>query len=200
MLVSNTSGVITVRQGSPTGGTSTHSSTLDMSGLTNFTAYVSRFLVAGDAVQSGNNALLREAGVVYPGANKPHCLRGCSGTPGVGIADGPGFASGGIVYLGVTNAIFADGGMFVGYRKSTGVLSFNSAILWRQRFFATARAPAVRTYGGSANNATGGRDGRLTMARQLYPGTVDALVDMVYVGRSQTAATRRPSPLPATAR
>jgi hypothetical protein len=103
LVITNSSGVLTVRQGSTSGSPSTHRATLDMSGLTNFTAYVSRFLVAGDAVQNNPTSLLRESGTLYLAQTNFIVCSASSSTPGLGISDGPGFASSGVVYLGQTN-------------------------------------------------------------------------------------------------
>src|ERR1035437_2192572 len=63
LLITNNSGVLNVRQGSASGSPASHIATLDMSGLTNFTAYVSRILVAGDGA-GGTTGLQRESGTL----------------------------------------------------------------------------------------------------------------------------------------
>lgn len=188
LLITNSSGVMNIRQGSPSGSYSSHRATLDMSGLANFTAYVSRLLVAGDGTSTA--AQQREGGTLYLAQTNLIVCSAGSATPGLGIADGSGNASSGAVYLGQTNVIFSDGGMFVGYRKSPGVLSFGSTIvdgsvLFRDR----AGTGRQNQWWIGYNNVGGGSTVSCNGNVNFNNGTVDALVNTVYVGRGQTAAT-----------
>jgi fibronectin-binding autotransporter adhesin len=186
LLITNSSGVMNIRQGSPSGGTSSHRATLDMSGLAYFTAYVSRLLVAGDGTSTA--AQQREAGTLYLAqTNFIVCAAGSS-THGLGIADGSGNASSGVVYLGQTNVIYSDGGMFVGYRKSPGALSFGSTVVDGSVLFRDRAGSGRQNQWWIGYNTTSGSSVGCNGNVNFTGGTVDALVNTMYVGRSQTTA------------
>jgi autotransporter-associated beta strand protein len=107
-----------VRQGS---NKTTHRATLDMSGLSTFTAYASQINVAADG--TGGAFLGYPSGTLLLAQTN---FIVCSGNPGLFIGESQGTAANGIVYLGQTNAIFADNGIQVGARKSTSYLGFNT--------------------------------------------------------------------------
>ena len=178
-----------IRQGSPSGSVSSHRATLDMSGLPNFTAYVNRLLVAGDGTSTG--AQQREAGTLYLAQTNFIVCAASSSTQGLGIADGSGNTSSGLVYLGQTNVVFSDGGIFVGYRKSTGVLSFGSTVVGGSVLFRDRAGTGRQNQWWIGYNTTSGSTVACNGNADFTAGTVDALVNTMYVGRSQTSRRHR---------
>ena len=189
LFVTNTSGTLVVRQTSNTSGN--HFATLDLSGLSNFTAYVSQVLV-GQSTSSG--AVNRPDGKLLLATNNTIVCSASSSTIGVMIADSSQNAGnlGNEVDLGQTNAIFTDGGITVARQKSTGTLKFNpnnapgSSLLLRNK--AGTGPMNLWAIGDNAIGSSGSGSGDSGTV-DLTGGTVDAQVTTIFVGRGQTAGT-----------
>jgi autotransporter-associated beta strand protein len=194
LLVTNSSGVINIRQGSTTGGA--HKATLDLSGLSNFSAGVNHILVAGDGVSSTPSSQLRESALLNLAQTNFILCTASSATPGLTMGDGPGNASSATVALGQTNVIFSDGGITVGYRKSSATLNFgsygaNGSVLFRDH---TGTGRQNQWYiGNNAVGSPGSTSATGTGMADFSLGTVDALVTSLCVGRSQQYAASGPA-------
>lgn len=186
LIVSNSSASVIVRQASATAG-SALKATLDLSGLGNFQADISRVELGA----LGNNArpcgilyLARTNSIIASGATPAVILGGQGGTAG-----GNG-GNGSYLYLGQTNAIFANG-ISIGTVKQGGCfIGFNPA-LTNASPSAVFRAPDgvspvpqwfiadSESSGGTVN--TGG-------TVDFSNGSIDALVDNLTVARSSTGS------------
>lgn len=187
LVISNTTGVINVRQGSPTSGP--HRATLDLSGLDTFNCVVNQILVAGDG--SSATARVRPSGTLL--LARTNFLALTSATSGNSLIlgntsnNGNSLAYGemGILQLGQTNVILSDSGMIVGGIKGTALLVFNPTMPDPQVVFrdlaGTGRQGAW--YIGNNNAATANNSTVGTV--DLTGGTVNALVGTIYVGRGQ---------------
>lgn len=174
-------GLISVRQAIASGGSGGRY-TLDMSGLSNFTAYVSRMLVAGDGLN-------RPGGTVLLAVNNLFVLGSSSTGWLLGNTTGSG-GTGGRVQLGMTNAIFSDGGIGVGQLRSSDCqLTFNP-------FTAVGGSAYFRNRTGTGRQASwligdasaGVYSGNLAKGTVDFSlGTVDALVGTLVVGRNQNS-------------
>lgn len=196
--VNNTNGTFYVGLGN--GSSGTEMATLDLSGLGTFNASVSRFMVG---VGSGSLGLElgRVAGTVYLaqtntitasiGVTNTEIVDPTANTVAFDVGEDDGNAGMScFLYLGQTNAIFADA-IGVGREKVTSTMAFNpnligsSTRLWA--YFRGASTNAVATWSvgdqvdnsGSGENANGVND--------FTGGHVDALVNTMYIGRSSIA-------------
>ncbi len=190
LSITNTSGVLNVRQGSNSGSYTGHAATLDMSGLSNLTAYVSQVLVAGDGLTgSSHYAQTREGGVLYLAQTNVIVCAAGSSTPGLLIGDSPGLSGKGTVYLGQTNAIFSDGGIVVGARRnSNSGLYFNPNVTNGSAFFRDSTGTGRQSLWAVAYNTGSGTSASKSEA-DFSPGTVDALVDTLYVGYGDSSSS-----------
>ncbi len=156
--------------------------TLDLSGLDTLTGYLGRLYVAGDGGYRANGTMfLARTNLILLGytSGPPLLLGNCSTG-----------ADGGKLYLGVTNAIFANNGLWVGYRRAAASsIEFNPSFSDCSAYFrnraGTGRQSywrigdgSTQTYSGNAHNGTVNFSG----------GAVDALVDELVVGRSPSTA------------
>jgi fibronectin-binding autotransporter adhesin len=187
LVVSNSAGVINVRQGSPTSGP--HRATFDLSGLDTFNCLVNQILVAGDG--SSAAARVRPSGTLL--LAKTNFLTLTSTTSGNSLILGNTSNNGnsltygemGILQLGQTNVILSDSGMIVGGIKGTALLVFNSSMPDPKVVFRdlTGTGRQGSWYIGNNNAATANNSTIGTV--DLTGGTVDALVGTIYVGRGQ---------------
>lgn len=182
LVVLATNGDLNVRQG----GSQNYAGTavLDLSCLSNLTVHAQSILVAGDGTNSdptkdraaGQLNLARNS-FLYLGTQYPLGLA-------IGKSVGNG-GTGGVLQLGQTNFIFADYGMGVALGKSSACsVTFgnftnayakfrNSNGTDQQIYWRIADCSAL-TYTGNSNSATVDFSG----------GTVDALLNLLVVGRS----------------
>lgn len=170
-----------VQQGSASGGS--HMATLDLSGLANFNLTAGRLLVGGNGSSSGN--VNRPSGTLYlAGTNN---IRVNGAAPAIDVGDGPSNSGTEEIYLGQTNAIFADSVTFA-RQKCTATVMFNPAL---------ASGNPVLNLGGNTNSrvtalAIGDFSAQSTSASITYGdvnltgGTVNAQVNVCYVGEGQT--------------
>ncbi len=121
LLVTNTSGIISIIQGSATAGSK--NATLDLENLDNFAAYVSQIRVAAENGGSSTPQFNRpNASLILAKTN----LIYATGNPGLRVSWTSGNGGPGLVRLGATNAILANYGIAIGDRKATGArMEFN---------------------------------------------------------------------------
>ncbi|HTR43621.1 MAG TPA: autotransporter-associated beta strand repeat-containing protein [Pseudomonadales bacterium] len=197
--VNNTNGTLFIGQGSA--ATAGQQATLDLSGLGTFNATVSRVLVG---VGSGSEgiSLGRLSGVLYLAqTNDIIASIAVTGSESgdtaanaeafdIGDADGNNSTAASALYLGQTNAIFADA-IAVGRQKEAATMEFNVNYTGNNTaYFRGASTNAVGTWSigdgvvnsGSGENANGTCD--FTTASGGSDGYVNALVGTMYVGRA----------------
>jgi fibronectin-binding autotransporter adhesin len=192
LTVTNTSANVYVSQSHPvTSGESSSQATLDLSGLGKFTATVSRLLVGVDLNIKGASGILNLA--------KTNTITATSGSASPQIDVGDNTQSQGsagipsILLLGQTNAFFADS-IAVGRGKTDNTGSsmlFNTNFTSPTAYFRGTSGAASRVGTWSIGDAWGSK---IT----TYPssvgtcdfslGTVNALVDTMYVGKGASAA------------
>jgi autotransporter-associated beta strand protein len=190
--VSNTNGTMFVGNGNSGG-----QATLDLSGLGSLNASVSRLFV-GVGSGSGGIGPARESGILYlaltnnikavivPGSTESSDTATNALAIDVGDDDGNAGMSC-FLYLGQTNAIFGDA-IGVGRQKPTGTMQFNPNLTGNNTrpaaYFRGANASRIATWSigdqvvnsGSGESATGTCD--------FSGGSVDALVNNMFVGRA----------------
>ncbi len=161
-------------------------STLDLSGLGNFTATVNDIQIGVDTVIKGASGVLNLArtNTLSPRVGAP--------APQIDVGDNsqnagaPAIAS--VLALGQSNSIFADS-ITVGRGKGTGTMLFNSA-------FASPTA-VFRGTGGSSSRVSAwiigdGFSSRTFLAsgtNDFTLGTVDILADQMFVGKGASSAS-----------
>jgi autotransporter-associated beta strand protein len=185
VLVTNRAAVVNVGQAHPTvnNAISQSRATLDMSGLDSFTATVSRLLVGVDVTLRGSAGVLNLAKTntitATAGSTAPQLDIGdnsqASGTPTIPSS----------LLLGQTNALFADS-IAVGRGKTdnTGALmAFNSVFASPSALFRGTNGGASRVGTWFIGDGFGSRTYYTFGTCDFTLGTVDALVDTMYVGR-----------------
>ena len=176
----NSSADMIVRQGSGTSGS--HRATLDMSGLGNFNATLGRLLigVAGPNRPAGTLWLARTNDLTFTGASAA-----------IDVADsGANSGSTSYLYLGIENQIEADI-IIIGRSKSSALLAFNPAFTNLQptlflRGTGGGRMDLIALGDNSSGNGVSSSSSSGTM--NLSGGTVDAEVDLFFVGKGQTSS------------
>jgi hypothetical protein len=192
LSVNNTNGTVYVGLGNSSG-----QATLDLSGLGNFNASVSRFFV-GVGSSSAGIPVARASGIVYLALNNniragitvgsTESSDTATNALAIDVGDDDGNAGMACaLYLGQTNAIFGDA-IGVGRQKPTGTMQFNPNLTGNNTrpaaFFRGANASRIATWSigdqvvnsGNAEGATGTCD--------FSGGSVDALVNNMFVGRT----------------
>ncbi len=189
LVVSNAGANVLVRQ--TTGGASgpPFRSTLDLSGLDNFT-------VVGNSVEVGTSSAgsgtVRSAGTLY--LAKTNLLKlfiraqGATTNAGIDLGDSPNANSSqaSFIFLGQQNSIYADG-MTIGGGRDTGFMLFNPAFANPTVFIRGTNGDNSRVSRwliADNSGATGtGSNSRGT--NDFTGGTVDALVDTMVIGRGE---------------
>jgi hypothetical protein len=194
--VNNSNAVVYVGLGSASMN-STAQATLDLSGLASFNASSGNFLVGVGGNSSGLGSVLQTVGTLYLG--QTNLLTATSAGSGandftqvafeVGDAGDAQTSAGyfnsipSSIYLGRTNAIFADY-VTIGRQWGYGRLLFNPAFANSSAYFRGASALAINTWniGDAVQNtlASGGGAG----TNDFTGGTVDLLVNTMNVGKS----------------
>jgi len=188
VISTNPGSFFSVQQGSTTAGT--HPATLNLSGLANFNLAVGRLLVGANAGSAGGSNRL--AGTLYLASTNTIQVNGA--TPAVDVGDATSNGGTDYVYLGQTNAIFADS-ITIGHSKCTATLAFNSAL--------AGNNPTFYLRGNTNSQVTslaiGDNSAQTTTATacagtvNLTGGAVNALVNTCYVAHGEngsgTAAT-----------
>jgi autotransporter-associated beta strand protein len=194
LSANNTAATLYVSQGAASAST-TRRATLDMSGLETFSAVLGRVLIGQQLTGQTN----RPQGTLKLARNNTLDL---SLNPGIllgNINSNNGTAADAqILELGVTNTILCDGGITIGGRKGNGYLRFNNnlneegSVTFRSRN-GTGRQAQWRIGDNSGQNG-GGTFATGAVDFSLY-GAVDALVDVMTLGRGTAglAANANPS-------
>jgi hypothetical protein len=177
LMINNPSADLIVRQGTANSGGSQRA-TLEMSGLGTFTATLSQVLVGFVGLVN------RATGTLYLGKTNTIIA---TGSPGIGAGDNNSNSGGqNLIYLGQTNAIFADS-ITIARRKATATLRFNPAYANPLAFFRAADgAGRVSTWNIADNSDESTSSSSALGTNDFSGGTVDALVDTLVVGKSQT--------------
>jgi hypothetical protein len=180
---------------------STAAATLDMSSLGEFNAAVANFLVGVGGYNSGAFGVLQPVGTVY--LAKTNIITASATTSGaadsstvaIDIGDagdaeaaaGYDNALGSSVYLGQTNALFADY-ITVGRQWGSGGLYFNPAFTNSTVYIRGASANAVNTWniGDAVQSALPVAAGSGT--NDFTGGTVDAVVTTLQIGKASPAS------------
>jgi len=185
LSISNPDGDFIVRQTSATAGA--HRATLDMSGLNTFTTSVRRVSIGDTTGTAWNSRPM--ATVMLAKTNFIACFRGTTAQDLI-VGQGQAQAGGGTLYLGQTNAIFTDAGLTVGRQKCTAWLGFNTNVVMDNPFalFRDNAGTGRQSQWQIGDHATGGTSTGNRGTADFSYGTVDALVDVMYVGRGQTGA------------
>lgn len=141
LIVTNSLGNITLRSAS--GGNTGQNTVLDLSALDAFNAGTARLLIGADAAvnREVGTLYLAKTNVIVVSGNAPQINIGDNPASGVGANNDPTLEES-FLYLGQTNAIFADS-ITVGREKSSGAMVFNPA-------FTNSGIPAVYIRGTSA--------------------------------------------------
>ena len=178
----NTGSFFIVQQGSASSGS--HLATLDLSGLANFNLTAGR-LVAGGANAGSSGASNRLSGTLYLAGTNSIRVNGAA--PAVDVGDSTSNGATSYLYLGQTNAIFADS-MTIAHSKATCTLAFNPALAGGNPVLnlsgnTNSRVSALAVGDFSAESAS---TSTTLGTVNLTGGTVNAHVDTCYVGRGQT--------------
>jgi hypothetical protein len=178
--INNDNADLIVRQGTANSGGSQRA-TLDLSGLGNFSAAIDQVLVgvAGPVNRpSGTLYLARTNNIVVSGS--------------LGICAADSASNGGNqsqIYLGIENEIDADT-ITIGRQKSSATLSFNPAFTNSSPdiFLRGAGPDRVATLAIGDNSGQSVSTGTSSGVVDFSGGTVDALADVIFVGKGQTSS------------
>ena len=179
LSVSNTNATVFVALGLSGSGNS-QVATLDLSGLGAFNATINRFWVGVGANRMCGVAYLAQTNIITASGAT------VTGAPvafdiGEDQSNPAPFTSS--LYLGQTNAILADG-IATGNQKNLGSISFNSAFSSPSAYFrGKDGTSAVGTWSIGNGNTNSGTS-TCTGANDFTGGSVDALVNTMYVGRA----------------
>ena len=182
LIVTNALGNITLRSSS--GGNNGQNTALDMSALDVFNAGVARLLIGADA------AFNREVGALYLAKTNVIVVSGSS--PQISLGDQPSNGVGGnndptleesFLYLGQTNAIFADT-MTIGREKSSGAMMFNPVFTNSGTPSVLIRGAAsarVAAFNVSDDSPLGNSNQRSLGLVDFTGGTVDAMINIANI-------------------
>lgn len=175
---SSSGSAFSIQQGSGTNGS--HLATLDLSGLANFNLKIGQLLVGGNGAATDGN---RPSGTLYLAVT--NVIRVDGAAPAINVGDAPSNGGTEHVYLGQTNAIFADT-MTIAREKCTATMGFNPAF-----------ANPVLNLNGNTNSrvsvlavgdfsAQSGSASIVNGTMNLVGGTANAEVNTCYVAEGQT--------------
>ena len=177
----NVGSMFIVQQGSANSGS--HMATLDMSGLAYFNININLFEIGAASPSTGGYNWLD--GTLYlAGTN---VIRAGGAAPAVEIGDAVSNGGTSYLYLGQTNAFYADS-MTVAHSKATATLAFNPALIGSSPSMwlngnTNARMGVLAVGDFSAQNTSGST---VIGMMDLTGGTVNALVDTCIVGLGQS--------------
>ena len=178
-----------VQQGSTSSGS--HVATLDLSGLGKFQpdAWASCWSAEPIPSSGASNWL---SGTLYLAATNYIRVNGAA--PAVDVGDAVNNGATSYVYLGQTNAIFADS-MTIAHSKATCTLAFNPALAGSNPVLSlngnTNSRMSTLAIGDFSAQSTSGSTTTGTV--DLSGGTANAQVDTCYVGRGQTGSGAGPT-------
>jgi len=185
VIATNTGALAFVQLGS--GSSGSHMATLNLTNLANCNLKVGRFVVGGanaNAAPGSNNL----SGTVYLAATNNIRVNGSAPALDVGDASSNGGTS--YLYLGQTNAIFADT-ITVARLKATATMAFNPSLIGANPVVSLNGNSATRVgtlavadFSGQTSSSTSTVKGTM----DLSGGIVNAMVGTCTVGRGQTTA------------
>jgi autotransporter-associated beta strand protein len=185
VLVNNPGGNLIVRQWPVAAASSANRTTLDLSGLGTFNANVSRVLVGASVAGGGN----RSSGRLL--LARTNVITAASGTaPAIDIGESAANnGNGSSVFLGQTNALFANT-MTVGRYKERGtLLAFNSLFSNPRLLIRGADGFSRMTTLAVADSGSGSATANTLATADLSLGTVDIQADTMQVARTTSHAT-----------
>ncbi len=185
---SNTNSAFIVQQGSATSGT--HRATLDLSGLANFSLTAGRLAVGAFNPGAGANNFL--AGTMYLAATNNVRVNGVS--PALDVGDSVNNGATSFLYLGSTNAIFADS-ITVAHAKANATLAFNPVLAGSNPTVvlngnSNSRISVLSVADFSPQSSSGSTT---TGLLDLTGGQANVLADTCYVGLGQTGSGSGPT-------
>src|SRR5579859_294842 len=184
---SNSGSIFSIQQGSTSSGS--HMATLDMSALANFKLTIGRLLIGGNGGSSGN--VNRPSGTIYLAGTNTIRVNGSA--PAIDIGDGPSNSGTENVYLGRTNAIFADT-MTVARQKCTATMAFNPAFGAGATFSLNGNTNSRVSVLAIGDFSAQSGSGSVTFGTMdLVGGTVNVQVDTCYVAEGQTGGGGGPT-------
>ena len=177
----NSGSAFFVQQGSANNGV--HMATLDMSGLANFNLTVGRLLVGNGGSAGSSNW---PSGRLYLAGTNTIRVNGAG--PAIDVGDSFMNTGTNYIYMGRTNAIYADS-MAVGRQKCTSTLAFNASMGGNPVLYlngnTNSRVTALAIGDFSAQTGSGS----ITFGTMnLLGGTVNAQVNTCYVAEGQTGS------------
>ncbi|HLX70504.1 MAG TPA: autotransporter-associated beta strand repeat-containing protein [Verrucomicrobiae bacterium] len=184
----NSASTFIVQQGSASSGSLM--ATLDLSGLANFNLTAGQLEVG--AATPNADVFNHLSGTFYlAGTNN---IRVNGAAPAVDVGDAVNNGGTSFLYLGQTNAIFADT-LTVAHSKATATFAFNPALAGGNPTMNlngnTNARVSILTVGDFSTQSTSGSTTAGLM--DLTAGTVSALVDACYVGRGQNGSGGGPT-------
>jgi autotransporter-associated beta strand protein len=179
----NAGSLFVVQQGSVNNGS--HLATLDLSGLANFNLTAGRLVVGG--ANPGTAASNWLSGTLYLAGTNTIRVNGAA--PAVDVGDAINNGATNYLYLGQTNAIFADS-VTIAHSKATCTLAFNPALAGSNPtlFLGGNTNSRVSTLAVGDFSAQSGSASTTTGSANFGGGTVSAQVDTCYVARGQTGS------------
>jgi hypothetical protein len=177
IVMDNPTADLVVRQGTANSGGSQRA-TLDLSGLGTFTAALDQVMVG--CVGPVNRA----TGTLHLSRTNAITV---TGSPGLVAGDNTSNSGGqNFIYLGQNNAVFADS-ITIARRKATATLRFNPAFANPSVLFrASDGAGRVGAWNIADNSGESNSSSSALGTNDFSGGTVDALVDTLVIGKSQT--------------
>lgn len=173
-------GILSVGQARVANTSGSPKYSLDMYEVDSLAAYLSRFYVAGDSTYRVSGALyLPKTNLIVLGyTSGPPLLLGNCNTGGAG----------GELYLGWTNAVFGDVGMWVGYRRtSASKLAFHPYIYGGAAYFRNRAGTGRQNYWRIGDGSTQTYSGNACNGNVDFSlGTVDAMIGELVVARNMT--------------
>jgi hypothetical protein len=197
LSLNNTNGTVFVGLGSGSSGSSSQA-TLDMSGLGTFDATISRMLVGAGSSSVGISEQ-RESGVVYLArtniitatlaVNSTETSDTSASAASLDVGDNNGnFGPQCYLYLGQTNAIFADG-ICIGRQKQSASMLFNSAFSSPSAWFRGQDGVSPISVWSLGDGVVNSGTASATGVNDFTAGYVNALINTMYIGRGASNTT-----------
>ena len=182
VVSTNPGSFFVVQQGSANNGS--HNATLDLSGLATLNLNVGRLVVGGANPTSAGASNWLSGTLYLAGTNN---LRVTGPAPAIDVGDCVANGGTSYLYLGQTNALFADS-MTIAHSKATCTLSFNPALAGANPALSlsgntNARVTTLAIGDFSAQSTSGSTT---SGNANLAGGTVNAQVATCFVGHGQT--------------
>lgn len=183
LIVTNSLGNVTLRSSSS--GNNGQNTALDLSALDTFNVGVARMLIGADAAfnREVGALYLAKTNVIVTTGTSPQISLGDQPSNGVGANNDPTLEES-FLYLGLTNAIFADS-MTIGRQKSSGAIVFNPVFTNGATPSVVIRGAAsarVANFNVSDQSPLGSSNQRSLGLVDFTGGTVDAMINVANIG------------------